>query len=169
MREGVVRKEPSIPDLWAVVAPACAAASVGVLAGLLGAVRQINPELILRYDGWAGLCAVTAGWAGWRVARGLWRLSRWGRHTEDGSLAMRARVRRQVMVGWMAMGGATLLGFGVAVLGLPDSRRSDMVWGGLFAVAVLGAVGWLVYRLARLFGDPDSPDTRGTLGDRDEA
>lgn len=168
MRERAVRTEPSIPDLWAVVAPACAAASVGVLAGILGAVRQINPELILRYDGWAGLCALLAGWAGWRVGRGLWRLHRSGTPVGEGAPSEVDRVRRQVMVGWVVLGGATLLAFGVAVLEVPDSRRSDMVWGGLSAVAVLSGVGWLVYRLARLFGEPDPPASRETMGDSEE-
>ncbi len=86
------------PDLWEVIAPGCAAASVGVLSGILGALRQINPDLRFQFD----------------------------------------------------------------VLSLPDSRRRDMLQGAALALGVLSAVGWMVWRLARLFGQPDDP---GAVGD----
>ena len=140
------------PDLWAFVAPACAAASVGALAATLASVRQINPDLRLRWD----LLGAGAGLAGaasaWVLSRAFWRL---GRETVVGAAHRALRLR--VFLGLAAIGALLSLTFGIAVAGLPESRRQDMVVGGVVAVAVLGGVGWTIHRLARIFGGPDDP------------
>lgn len=138
------------PDLWAVVAPLAAAISVGTVAAILAAIRQINPELRFSYDLWSGLGGLAGGVAGWTVGRGLWRLGR----DRPGTLAP-ATVRRRVIAGLAGLGLAVVGGFLAASTGLPDSRRRDMILGSLMAVAVLGGVGWVLYRLARIFGGPD--------------
>lgn len=140
------------PDLWAFIAPACAAASVGTLAAILASLRQINPDLVLRWD----LLSLGAGLAGagsaWALGRGLWRL---GRQQLAGDPAR--RLGRQVVGGLSGLGAVVLLCFAVAAGGLPDARRRDMIAGAILALLVLGLVGWTLWRLARIFGSPDDP------------
>jgi hypothetical protein len=50
------------------------------------------------------------------------------------------------------LGLLVLISFAIAAGGLPDERRRDMIAGGIMAAGVIGAVGWTVWRLARLFG-----------------
>lgn len=140
-----------IPDLWAVIAPACAAASVGGLAAILAAIRQINPELHLRWDllsFGAGLVGAASAWA---LGRGLWRL---GRNTVTGDEQI--RLRRQVVGGLAGLGLIVLLCFAMAAGGLPDARRREMVAGALLALLVIAAVGWTIWRLAVLFGESEA-------------
>ena len=140
------------PDLWSVIAPACSALSIGVLAGALGSLREINPDLVFRVD-FLGIMLGGAGAAtGWFVARGLWRLSHGLGDAAD------ARLRQRVVMGLVSLGLAVLVGFGMATVNLPDSRRRDMIAGGLLAVLVIGVVGGLIHLLARVFGRPDEPD-----------
>ena len=141
--------QPS-PDLWEVIAPACAAASVGVLAAILGAIRQINPDLQFRFDALSLVIGGAGAAAGWAIGRGLWRLGR--------SHQASARLRRQVILGLAALGALTLLGFALAASGLPISRRWDMIAGSLLAVVVLGLIAGVLVRLARIFGKPDDVD-----------
>ncbi|MBX3747993.1 MAG: hypothetical protein KF833_22020 [Verrucomicrobiae bacterium] len=149
---GDVPEPPSGPDLWAVIAPACAAAGVGTLATILGALRQINPALRIEFDLVSGLCGMAGAGAGWWLGRGLWRLAR----TPPGEVPSPV-LRRRVILGFAVLGGVTVLAFAVAAWSLPDSRRRDTLSGVLLAVVVLGAIGWVLYRLARLFGSPDDP------------
>lgn len=141
--------QPS-PDLWEVIAPACAAASVGVLAAILGAIRQINPDLQFRFDALSLVIGGAGAAAGWTIGRGLWRLGR----ADPAS----ARLRRRVVFGLAALGLLTLLGFVLAASGLPISRRWDMIAGSLLAVVVLGVIAGVLVRLARIFGKPDDVD-----------
>jgi len=150
-------KESPHPDLWAIIAPVCAAASVGTLAGILVAVRQINPVLRLEFDLLSWSAGLATGFAGWWLGRGLWRL---GRSAEGGEEARRV-LRGRVVWGLGFLGFLIVLGFVVATVGIPDSRRRDMVAGGLLALVVLGCVGWIISRLARLFGQPDEPEEGG--------
>ena len=143
----IVSAPQKSPDLWAVVAPACAAASVGTLAAMLGAVRQINPELHFRWDllsAGAGLFGAASAWA---IGRGFWRLGR-----DELSGRDRRRLRWQALGGLAGLGLLVLIGFALAAGGLPDGRRRDMIAGGIMAAGVIGAVGWTLWRLARLFG-----------------
>jgi hypothetical protein len=152
---------PPTPDLWAVVAPASAAASVGTLAGILASLRQINPDLQFRWD----MLSLGAGLAGaasaWALGRGLWRL---GRHQLPPVVA--ARLGRQVVGGFIGLGVVVFLCFAVAAGGLPDQRRREMIAGAVLALLVLGAVGWTLLRLARLFGSPDEPADTTDAGRR---
>ncbi|MBL9134295.1 MAG: hypothetical protein JNK85_00440 [Verrucomicrobiales bacterium] len=135
------------PDLWEVIAPACAAASVGTVAAILGAIRQINPDLQFRYD-WISLAVGALGAAaGWTIGRGLWRLGRSG--------SASASLRRRVVVGLAGLGALTVAGFALAASGLPLSKRWDMIAGSLMAIVVLSAIAYVLVRLARLFGKPD--------------
>jgi hypothetical protein len=138
------------PDLWKVIAPACAAASVGVLAAILGAIRQINPDLQFRFDAISLLVGGAGAAAGWAIGRGLWRLGR--------SHPTSARLRRRVVFGLATLGALTLSGFALAASGLPISRRWDMIAGSLLAVVVLALIAGVLIRLARIFGKPDDLD-----------
>ncbi len=135
------------PDLWAVVAPACAAASVGTLAAMLGAVRQINPELLFRWDLLSAGAGVFGAVSAWSIGRGFWRLGR-----DELTGRERSRLRWQALGGLAGLGLLVLISFAIAAGGLPDERRRDMIAGGIMAAGVIGAVGWTVWRLARLFG-----------------
>ncbi len=138
------------PDLWAVVAPVCAAIALGSLAALLGSVRQVNPALVLHFGpvAWLSTAAGVAG--GWWLARGVWRLARSSREgREDRGL------RRQVTLGLWLMGAVLVAGFVLAVVRMPDTKRWDTFIGALLAVAVLGTIGWLLVKLRSVFGDPD--------------
>ncbi len=139
--------------MWAWVAPISVAFSLGALAAALTSLRGINPSLRVDFGPVSILAGALAGYAGWTVSRGFWRL---GRGTVEG--AERARVRRQVVVGLLLMAGVTALGFAVAAGGIPESRRADMLWGTTLAVAVLGTVAWVISRLAKIFGAPDDPE-----------
>jgi len=149
-------KGSSQPDLWAVIAPVCASASVGTLASILVAVRQIHPVVRLEFDMLsvsAGL--VTAG-VGWALGRGLWRL---GRAQPEGVLPSdQRRLQRRVVLGLGTLGLLIVVGFVVASMGIPESRRRDMVAGGILAILVLSVVGGVLMGLARLFGRPDDPE-----------
>lgn len=145
------------PDLWEVLAPACAAISLGIMAWGLTAIRQINPRLEMRFDLLSLVCGLAAGAAGWRVGRSLWQLARPG---VGGAGADRGRAKRIVVLGLGTLGAVTVLGFVWAGAGLPDSRRRDVVAGSLLALMVLGAIAWVLLRLARLFGSPDEPEDR---------
>lgn len=147
--------EPSqSPDLWAVVAPACAAASVGALAAALASVRQLNPDLRMRWDGFSACAGLAGAASAWLLCRGFWRL---GRGALSGAAQRQLRLR--VLAGLAALGALLLLTFGLAVAGLPASLRSDMFLGGGLALLVLGTVAWVIRRLALLFGAPeDSAD-----------
>lgn len=143
---------PSTPDLWEVLAPLSAAASVGTLATILVALRQIHPEVRFEYDLLSFAAGAVGALAAWWMGRGLWRLGRSGVEGED-----RRRLRLRVVWGFVILGILIMAGFAIAASGIPDGRRRDMVAGGLIAMLVLTAVGWLVWRLARLFGRPDDP------------
>lgn len=151
-----VSPPPEPPDLWAVVAPLCAAASVGTLAAILASLREINPDLRFRWD----LLSLGAGMAGagsaWALARGLWRLGRSRLPAEASS-----RLARQVVLGFLGLAAVVFLCFAVAAGGLPDGRRREMIAGGLLALLVLGFVGWTLWRLACLFGSPDEAEDPG--------
>lgn len=148
-----VTTPPSSPDLWAWIAPLCAALSVGTVAAMLAAVRQINPELQVRWDLPSVGVGLVAAAAAWWIGRGFWRLGR-----DELTGAERRRIRRRVLGGLAGLGAVVLLDFAVAAGGLPDERRRDMVVGGFLAVAVIGVVGWTLWRLARLF-DGGSTET----------
>lgn len=141
------------PDLWAYVAPGCAAASVGTMAAILASLRQINPRLELRWD----LLSLGAGLAGagsaWALGRGLWRLGR-----QPLSARERVRLGRQVVAGLAGLGVVVFLCFAVAAGGVPGERRRDMIAGAILALVVLGMVGWTIWSLARFFGSPDPAD-----------
>ena len=141
------------PDLRSVAAPGCAAISVAALAGLLGSIRQLNPALVLRMDAITLGLALLGGLAGWRLGRELGRLGR----GSTGRQGVPGRDGRAVRLGFGLLGVALLAGFGVAVFGLPASRRWDMVGGALLAVLVLGLGGLGLWRLSRIFGRPDDP------------
>jgi len=51
-----------------------------------------------------------------------------------------------------------LAGFIVAAMGIPESRRRDMVAGGTLAIVVVSGVGWILWKLAKLLGRPDEPE-----------
>lgn len=140
------------PDLWAVVAPACAAASVGTLAAMLGAVRQINPELLFRWDLLSAGAGVFGAVSAWLIGRSFWRLGR-----DELTGLERNRLRWQALGGLAGLGLLVLIGFAIAAGGLPDERRRDMIAGGIMAAGVIGAVGWTLWRLARLFGGSGEP------------
>ncbi len=144
---------PSTPDLWAVIAPLCAAASVGTLASILVAVRQINPVLRLEFDFLSLAAGVVAAGVGWVLGRGLWRLGRGSAGSGDQRV-----LRRWVVVGLSALGILTVLGFVVASSGIPDNRKGDVLAGAAMAILALSAIGWLVWRLAKIFGQPDDPE-----------
>ena len=146
--------KPSTPDLWAVVAPFCAATSVGTLAAILVALRQIHPVLRLEFDLLSLSAGLVTAAVGWALGRGLWRL---GRASAASSLELRD-LRRRVVLGLAVLGLLILVGFILAATGIPDSRRRDMVAGGTLAILVLSGVGWLVWMLAKLFGQPDEPE-----------
>jgi hypothetical protein len=146
--------KPSTPDLWAVVAPLCAATSVGTLAAILVALRQIHPVLRLEFDLLSLSAGLVTAVVGWALGRGLWRL---GRASSAGALELRA-LRRRVVLGLAVLGLLILAGFVLAATGIPDSRRRDMVAGGTLAVLVLSGVGWVLWLLAKLFGQPDEPE-----------
>ena len=150
--------EPSHPDLWAFVAPACAALSLGTLTTILVAVRQINPVLRLDFDLLAYAAGLVTGVAGWWLGRGLWRLGR----SDVASESARRDLRFRVVGGLAVLGVLTVAGFVVAAAGIPDTRRRDMIAGGVLAIVVLSAVGWILARLARLFGRPDDPEGGGS-------
>lgn len=141
--------------MWAWVAPISVALSLGGLAAALTSLRGINPSLRVDFGPLSVVAGLLAGYAGWTVSRGFWRL---GRATVEGT--ERARVKRQVILGLILMAGVIVLGFVVAAGGIPESRRADMIWGGILAVAVLSTVGWVISRLARIFGAPDDPEPR---------
>jgi len=145
---------PSTPDLWAVVAPLCAAASVGTLAAILVALRQIHPVLRLDFDLLSLSAGATTAGVGWALGRGLWRLAR---ATTPGSVEHR-NLRRRVVLGLAMLGMLILAGFIVAAMGIPESRRRDMVAGGTLAIVVVSGVGWILWKLAKLLGRPDEPE-----------
>lgn len=147
--------------MWAWVAPISVAFSLGALAMALTSLRGINPSLRVEFGPLSVVAGGLAGYAGWTVSRGFWRL---GRGTVQGP--ERARVRRQVILGLVLMAGVIVLGFVMAAGGIPESRRSDMIWGGSFALAVLGTVGWVITRLAKIFGAPDEPEDPAAPGPR---
>ena len=143
----------SPPYLWAVVAPLLAAASVGSLAAILGSFRQLNPVVVQRTDGLTLICGVAGGVAGWLLGRGLGRLGQGTPSVGPGS----AGLRRRVVAGLLLLGMTVIAGFAVATVGLPDSRRGDMIVGALLALLVLSAGGIGLWRLSRIFGRPDEP------------
>lgn len=138
------------PDLWEVVAPASAAASVGAMAAVLGSIRQLNPVLVQRLDFITVLLGIGGALAGWWLGRALARLGRGAAGADS--------LRRRVVRGLALLGVALLAGFALAVVGLPASRRWDMIGGALMAVLVLSAGGWGLWRLSRIFGRPDDPE-----------
>ncbi len=146
--------KPTTPDLWAVVAPLCAAMSVGTLASILVALRQIHPVLRLEFDLLSLSAGLVTAVVGWALGRGLWRL---GRATAPDAVELR-NLRRRVVLGLSVLGLLILAGFVLAATGIPDSRRRDMVAGGTLAVLVLSGVGWVLWLLAKLFGQPDEPE-----------
>lgn len=148
------RRPPTTPDLWSVVAPVCSALSLGVLGGALGALRRINPDLVFRVDFLAVAVGLASAGVGWQVARGLWRLAQGDGNAEAGT----NRTRRGVWLGLGALAFAVLTGFALATRNLPDSRRRDMIAGGILALLVIGAVAGLIRMLAGIFGSPDGPD-----------
>lgn len=141
------------PDLWAVVAPLSASASIGSLAAILGSFRQLNPVVVQRLDGLTLMAGLAGAVAGWFLGRGLGRLGR----DDGGGAGPGESLRRRVVGGLLILGAAVLAGFAVAVVGLPDSRRGDMIEGALLAVLVLSAGGWGLWQLSRIFGRPDDP------------
>lgn len=149
-------KDSSQPDLWAVVAPVCASASVGTLAAILVAVRQLHPAVRLEFDLLSLAAGLVTAVVGWALGRGLWRL---GRTPKAGmEHAEQRRLRRRVVVGLSVLGLLIVAGFVVASMGIPESRRRDMVAGGVLALVVMSAVGGILWGLARLFGRPDDPE-----------
>ena len=123
---------------------------MGSLGVTLGAVRQVNPALVLEFGWVSGICAAVAAFGGWWLARGLWRLSRAQRAgAADGEL------RRRVLVALWVLSAILVAGFVLAVVRMPDGKRWDTFVGTVLAVAVLGAIGWSLLKLRRLFGDPD--------------
>ena len=149
-------KHSSQPDLWAVIAPICAAASVGTLAAILVAVRQLHPVVRLKFDLLSLAAGLVAALVGWALGRGLWRL---GRAQPQGALQSDQRqLRRRVVLGLGLLGLLIVAGFVVASMGIPESRRRDMVAGGILAILVLSVVGGILWGLARLFGRPDDPE-----------
>lgn len=151
---------PSTPDLWAVVAPVCAGASVGTLATILVALRQIHPVLRLEFDFLSLSAGVVTAVVGWAIGRGLWRL---GRASTPGEGEADRRLRGRVIWGLALLGVLILAGFVVAAMGIPGERRRDMVAGGVVAILVLSGVGWILWRLAKLFGRPDDPEGDGDV------
>lgn len=132
------------------VAPVCAAIGLGTMAGVLGAVRQVNPTLELEFGVVAVLCAGAGMAAGWWLARSLWRLARGpSREAEAGQL------RRRVLTTLAVLGGILVAGFILAMVRMPESRRWDTFVGTLLAVGVLGTIGWLLTKLRSVFGEPD--------------
>ncbi len=146
---------PSTPDLWAVVAPLCAAASVGTLAAILVALRQIHPVLRLEFDLLSLSAGLVTAAVGWALGRGLWRL---GRTSPGVGVVEHRRLQRRVVLGLATLGLLIAVGFVVAAMGIPDSRRRDMMAGGTLAILVLSGVGWILWKLAGLFGRPDGPE-----------
>lgn len=129
--------------------------SLGLLAMALASLRAINPALELHFGFPSVLAGVLAAGAGWTVSRGFWRL---GRGAAVGDAQEHSRLRRRVVGGLALLGGVTVLGFITAAVGLPDSRRRDMILGAVLALIVLGTVGGVIWRLAKLFGRPDDPE-----------
>lgn len=148
--------EPSHPDLWAVVAPVCAAASLGTLTAILVAVRQINPVFRLDFDLLSLSAGLVTGVAGWSLGRGLWRLGRSG--AAPGTNTTERDLRLRVVWGLVALGVLTVAGFALAAAGIPDTRRRDMIAGAVLALLVIGSVGFILMKLAKLFGRPDDPE-----------
>ncbi|MGE4180771.1 MAG: hypothetical protein AB7J34_13190 [Limisphaerales bacterium] len=148
-------KDSRNPDLWVVVAPLCAAASVGTLAAILVAIRQIHPVLRIDFDLLSLAAGLVTAVVGWALGRGLWRL---GRTFPESAESERRKLRRRVVWGLAGLGLLIVVGFMVAAMGIPDSRRRDMLAGGALAVLVIGAIGWILWKLARLFGPVDEPE-----------
>ncbi len=151
-RQGGKAARPG-PDLWALVAPLSAAASIGSLAAILGSFRQLNPVVVQRVDTLTLLAGLAGAVTGWFLGRGLARLGRDG----SGTGTEAKRLRRRVVAGLLVLGVAVLAAFVLAVVGLPDSRRGDMIEGALLAVLVLSAGGFGLRQLSRIFGRPDEP------------
>lgn len=121
------------------------AACIGGMAGFLLALKRVNPEIVLAFDGVAML-GMAGGFFGTLAA---WR---W---TAKADPQDPLRERRIPRARWMTFGIllALMFSFAYPLKDVAADKRSDILIGAACAVAVLTVVGTLIWKAARFFDD----------------
>lgn len=123
------------------------ALSLGIMAGFIAAVRQVNPELRYAFD-WIVVLAgvVTAALVWWFCA---WALNAEAKADAGGQITR----KHWRWLGWFALItlSGTALGFVLAVIPLSPERRSDIIQGTGMAIVFLTILGFIYWRVMRFF------------------
>lgn len=117
--------------------------SLAAMGGFIASIRQVNPEIVFRFD-WITLLAMLfggwLGWVFWRVLPG---------ETGRGRSGLR---RWLPLVLWLGvLVAATLFGFAYGMKGLSGPKQREMLVGTGLATLVLGAFGFLIWRIGHFF------------------
>jgi hypothetical protein len=126
-------------------------------AAVLGSVacvdRSATQGLVFRWR-WTALIWMALGAvAGWY----LWHLVR----VADDSHTPRARKRLMVYLVILALCGVAVFVF--PIIFVPAGQFREVLIGLVAAIAVLGFVGWMIFRLGRLFSGEETNDSGGDL------
>lgn len=117
--------------------------SIGVLAGLLASIKQVNPAVRFQFSTLSVIAFFVAGALTFFFLRSV--LSRNNKH-------------RALLVVIVAV--AALLGyFAFGIKNVSAENRKDVTIGTALAVAVLAILGWVLWRVSRFF-EGDQPSNR---------
>lgn len=118
---------------------------IGAMAGFIGAVRQVNPTIEIRFD-WLTVLGFVAGcgmgWLFWRVI------------PDDASRARNGRSKWLPFTLWLAALSAMMVaGFVYGMKDISSAKQREMYLGTGMAVLVLTFVGFLFWRSVKYFED----------------
>lgn len=117
--------------------------SIGAMAGFIVSIRQINPTIEFRFD-WrtwlALLIGCGMGWLFWRVI------------PSDSEREQTGKSKWLPLGLWLAvLTGMMLAGFAYGMKDISNDKQREMYIGTAVAVAVLGFVGFLLWRAVKFF------------------
>jgi hypothetical protein len=132
-----------------IIAVSTALAFAAVLGSVACVDRTVSQGLVFRWR-WIALpwmaLGVVAGWYLWRL---VW--------AADNSDTPRARRRLIIYLSLLAAGGIAVFVFPIVFV--PSGQFREVLTGLIAAILVLGFVGWMIFRLGRLFSGDGSDDS----------
>ncbi|MBM3847448.1 MAG: hypothetical protein FJ405_14345 [Verrucomicrobia bacterium] len=142
------------------VAKVCSAFGCGVMAGFLYSLKQVNPELRFEFGFGSLLCAVL----GALVAVVIWNRAVELSASSHSLNADDHRRQRRWFLGLMgALFGGMLASYFYAIKDVRRSALLEVLQGVTLAFLVIGGIGILLIRLARLLNQNNPPD--GSTGE----